>query len=115
MRRGYSRESARLAANLDCPQFFTTMPERSSNRLISSDQRNAGTLQVSRWHFRGPINRNRLFVVVTRQDSPWSTVTDQAESYGLVIVLDDRHHAEVNLYGEVRAMLQARVRARLQV
>ena len=91
------------------------MPERSSNRLISSDQRNAGTLQVSRWHFRGPINRNRLFVVVTRQDSPWSTVTDQAESYGLVIVLDDRHHAEVNLYGEVRAMLQARVRARLQV
>lgn len=91
------------------------MPERAANRWISSDQRNGGTLQVSRWHFRGPIDRNHLFVVVTRQDSPWSTVTDQPENYALAIVLDDRHRADVNLYAEVRATLQARARARVQL
>jgi hypothetical protein len=56
-----------------------------------------------------------LFIVVTRQDSPWSTGADQPESYSLAVVLDDRHQGEVNLYAEVRAILQARVRARLQV
>jgi hypothetical protein len=91
------------------------MPERPANRWISSEQRNGGTLQVSRWHFRGPIDRNRLFVVVTRQDSPWSTLVDQAEDYALVVVLDDRYHVEVNLYAEVRAVLQARARARVQL
>jgi hypothetical protein len=91
------------------------MPERSANRWLSSEQRNGGTLQVSRWTFRGSIQERRLFVVVTRQDSSWSTVTDQPERYALAVVLDDRHHAEIDLYADVRAILQARVRARLQV
>ncbi|MEQ1909371.1 MAG: S8 family peptidase [Vicinamibacterales bacterium] len=91
------------------------MPERVSNRWISSEQRNSGTLQVSRWDFKGRIKASRLFVVVTRQDLPWCTVADQPESYALAIVLDDRQHAEVNLYNEVRAMLQGRARVRLQI
>ena len=91
------------------------MPERASNRWISSEQRNSGTLQVSRWHFKGRINKSRLFVVVTRQDLQWSTVADQPEGYALAIVLDDRQHTEVNLYDEVRAMLQGRARVRLQI
>jgi hypothetical protein len=91
------------------------MPERSSNRWLSGDQRNGGTLQVSRWTFRGAVQQRRLFVVVTRQDAPWSTVSDQPESYGLAVVLDDRENATINLYAEIRALLQARARARLQV
>lgn len=91
------------------------MPERSSNRWVSGDQRNGGTLQVSRWVFRGSTQQRRLFVVVTRQDSAWSTVTDQLESYALAVVLDDRENATINLYAEIRTLLQARARARLQV
>ena len=70
---------------------------------------------MSRWTFGGRIARSRLFVVVTRQDVPWSEVIDQAESYALAIVLEDRQRIDVNLYAEVRAMLQARARARLRV
>lgn len=91
------------------------MPERSSNRWLSGEQRNGGTLQVSRWTFRAGVQQRRLFVVVTRQDSPWSTVIDQPESYGLAVALDDRENATINLYAEVRALLQARARARLQI
>jgi hypothetical protein len=91
------------------------MPERSSNRWLSGDQRNGGTLQVSRWSFRGAVQQRRLFVVVTRQDSTWSTVNDQPESYGLAVVLDDQENATINLYAEIRALLQARARARVQI
>lgn len=91
------------------------MPERSSNRWLSGDQRNGGTLQVSRWAFRGGVQQRRLFVVVTRQDSSWSTVNDQPENYGLAVVLDDQENATINLYAEVRTLLQARARARLQI
>ena len=90
------------------------MPERGSNRWISSDKRNCGTLQVSQWRFKGRIERNRLFIVVTRQDLPWSPVPDQAESYAVSVVLNDRERAEANLHAEVRAVLQARARVRLQ-
>lgn len=90
------------------------MPERGSKRWISSDKRNRGTLQVSRWTFGGPITRQRLFVVVSRQDAPWSSATDQPEDYALVVALDDRERDEANLYVEVRAALQARIRARVR-
>lgn len=90
------------------------MPERGSNRWISSDKRDCGTLQVSRWSFGGPIAQRRLFVVVARQDASWSPVSDQPEDYALVVVLDDREREEANLYAEIRAVLQARARVRLQ-
>lgn len=91
------------------------IPERSTNRWISSDKRNPGTLQASRWLFKGTIAKRRLFVVVTRQDALWSTVADQPESYALTVVLDDRERAGVRLHAEVRAVLQARARARIRV
>ena len=91
------------------------MKERVRNRWISSEKRNSGTLQVSRWQFKGRVNSGRLFIVVTRQDAPWSSVSDQPESYALSVVLDDRERADASLYAEVRAVLQARTRARVQV
>ena len=91
------------------------MGERQSSRWISSEQRNGGTLQVSQWRFARRLKRNGIFVVVTRQDAPWSPVSDRPESYALSVVLDDRESAEANLYAEVRAVLQARARVRIQV
>ena len=91
------------------------MGERQSNRWINSEQRNGGTLQVSQWRFARRLKRSGIFVVVTRQDAPWSPVSDRPESYALSVVLDDRESVEANLYAEVRAVLQARARVRIQV
>ena len=88
------------------------MPERGSNRWISSTKRDQGTLQVSRWTFGGSIKQRRLFVVVTRRDASWSMVTDEPEAYALAVTLDDRERVEADLYAEVRASLQARIKAR---
>ena len=91
------------------------MGERGANRWIASDKRNGGTLQVSEWRFGQNLQRNNLYVVVTRQDAQWSPVADRPESYALSVVLDDRECAEAGLYAEVRAVLRARARVRIQV
>lgn len=91
------------------------MPERSTNRWISNNDRRSGTLQVSRWSFGAkPRNDDRVFVVVTRQDAPWSLVQGQVEPYALTIVLDDQENNEANLYAQVQAQLQARAQARVR-
>ena len=91
------------------------LAERNVNRWISTDKRNNGTLQVSEWKFRRQLQRNNLFVVVSRQDLPWSSVSDRPESYAISVVLNDREQVTAELYAEVRAVLQARARVRVQV
>ncbi len=94
------------------------MGEIALNRWLSNQDRKAGTLQVSRWGFKTPPrNGEKLFAVVTRQDTPWGTVGDGEESYALVAVLADRENAQANLYAEVRVQLEARaqIRARARV
>ncbi len=89
------------------------MGERSTNRWISNNARKSGTLQVSRWDFRGRLaDGQRIFVVITRQDSPWSTVKETPEPYALAVVLDDHKNNQAQLYAQVRARLQERARAR---
>lgn len=90
------------------------MGELAQNRWLSNNDRKAGTLQVSRWGFKLPPRNKekKLFVVVTRQDTPWGTVADGEEPYALVAVLTDRENAALNLYAEVRAKLELRVQAR---
>ncbi len=89
------------------------MGERSTNRWISNNARKNGTLQVSRWDFRGRLAEDQnVFVVVTRQDSPWSTVRETPEPYALAVVLDDDENAQAQLYARIRARLQERARAR---
>lgn len=92
------------------------MPERSRNRWLSSEARQGGTLQVSRWKFQ-QRPRGQLFVVVTRQDTPWSTVGDAPEPYALCVSIADRSNAESRLYAQVQAQLRARAeqRARARV
>lgn len=92
------------------------MPERNTNRWLSGDARQAGTLQVSRWTFR-QRPQGQLFIVVTRQDAPWSTVNDDPEPYALCVSIADRENVHSRLYTEVQALLRARVeqRARARV
>lgn len=89
------------------------MGEISTNRWIANDKRKPGTLQVSRWGFKlPPRNGEKIFAVVTRQDTPWGNVADGQEPYALVAVLSDRENAQINLYAQVRAQLEARVQVR---
>ncbi len=89
------------------------MGERSRNRWIANNARKNGTLQVSRWDFRGRLaDGQRIFVVITRQDYPWSTAKETPEPYALAVVLDDRENNQAQLYAQVRARLQERARVR---
>ena len=47
------------------------MPERGTNRWLSGEARQTGTLQVSRWKFQ-QRPRAGVYAVVTRQDANWS-------------------------------------------
>ncbi len=94
------------------------MGEIVNNRWLSNKDRKAGTLQVSRWEFKmPPRNDEKIFAVVTRQDTAWGTAADDEEPYSVVAVLADRENAQANLYAEIRAELEARaqVRARVRV
>lgn len=88
------------------------MGEITTNRWLSNKDRKAGTLQISRWGFKVPRSGEKIFAVVTRQDTPWGTAVDGEEPYSLVAVLADRENAQANLYAEVRAQLDARAQAR---
>ncbi len=91
------------------------MGEHSNGRWLSNETRKNGTLQVSRWEFRQvPVRGDKVFVVVTRQDSAWSHDEHRAEAepYALAVVLADREQASAQLYAQVQAKLQARVQAR---
>ena len=89
------------------------MGEIDRNRWLSNLDRKPGTLQVSRWGFKmPPRDGEKLFAVVTRQDTPWGTVADGEEPYSLVAVLADRENVEANLYAQIHAQLQAREQAR---
>lgn len=89
------------------------MGERANGRSLPNDTRKSGTLQVSRWRFKQALaNGQKVFVVVTRQDSPWSDGRDGDEPYAVAVVLADREQANAQLYAQVRAALQARAQAR---
>jgi hypothetical protein len=77
---------------------------------ISETVRKAGTLQASSWSFTlAPKAASlRLFVVITRQDSNWSTQQNTLEPYALSIVISDRENETINLYERISAMVQAR-------
>lgn len=90
------------------------MGERATARWISGDARNCGTLQVSRWSFRQRL-QGSLYVVVTRQDAPWSTVANEPEPYGLCVAITDLQNAESRLYAQIQAILRARVEQRARV
>jgi len=89
------------------------LPEITTNRSITNDDRKAGTLQVSRWVFKLPPRQSgKLFAVVTRQDAVWGNVADGEEPYALVMVIADRENEQVNLYAQIRSQLEARARVR---
>lgn len=92
------------------------MREHTNARWLSGEARQAGTLQVSRWTFK-QRPKGQLFIVVTRQDAPWSTVNEDPEPYALCVSIADRANVQSHLYAQIHALIRARVeqRARARV
>jgi hypothetical protein len=92
------------------------MGERGKNRWLSNMDRKDGTLQVSRWTFKQALaKQQKVFVVVTRQDSAWAMDDGALESYALVLVLTDRENFSALLYAQVNAELQLRAQTRSRI
>ncbi len=87
--------------------------ERTTNRWLSGEVRQAGTLQISRWQFRQRPH-GHVFLVITRQDAAWSIVGDEPEPYALCVSIADRSNAQSQLYTQVQALLRARVEQRVR-
>ena len=80
--------------------------------------RGKGTAQAATWRFsqfnkNSILRKNRLFIVVTRNDHSWGEYQSAAEEpYSLVICLRDRENQQARLYTVLRNRLQTRARMR---
>jgi len=98
---------------------YERIPELS-NASIKSTVRSKGTVQSATWHFRqinarSKLLKQRLFVVVTRNDKPWGEgLTGVEEPYALTVCFRDRENQNARLFTQLRNRLQERVRARAQ-
>ncbi|MDP8831524.1 S8 family peptidase, partial [Serratia marcescens] len=94
----------------------TRNDDSTSNRDITAQQRDHGTVQSSSWTFKQRSPDEKWFVVVTRNDREWGTPLNSAlESYALVITATDRENAEANLYSEIQVRIREQERARARV
>jgi subtilisin family serine protease len=92
------------------------LAERATNRWLSHKDRKEGSLQVSRWTFKRALSgQQKIFVVVTRQDSRGAVADGKLEPYALTIVLTDRENANVQLYAQVKEEIQMKARSRVRV
>lgn len=82
---------------------------------VGPQTREKGTVQTSTWQYkqftdRSILRRERLFVVVTRNDYPWGEAdSDLEEAYSLVVCLRDRENEDARLYTDIRNLLRARI------
>lgn len=87
---------------------------KSTNRDISSQLRNRGTVQSSRWTLRRCKPGEKWFVVVVRQDRDWNPSAAEKEPYALVVTVTDRDNEEAQLYTQIQQRLAEQAVAREQ-
>ncbi|MBF0630711.1 MAG: S8 family peptidase [Magnetococcales bacterium] len=99
---------------------YENIPELKT-ATVGQQARSKGTVQADTWRFnqfnkKSRLKKDRLFVVVTRNDFPWGEpLCATEEDYALVVCLRDRENEEARLYTQVRNQLQARMRGRAKV
>lgn len=98
----------------ECP----SISELKLKQNINATSRSKGTVQACTWKLsRMTDNRhaNRPYVVVTRTDNVWGRdVSAEREAYALVVCLSDKEGQDVRLYTQAQAILESRVRQRVQ-
>lgn len=87
---------------------------KSTNRDISSQLRNRGTVQSSRWTLRRCKPGEKWFVVVVRQDRDWNPSAAEKEPYALVVTVTDRDNEEAQLYTQIQERIAQQATAREQ-
>ena len=103
--------------NHDTQQETESMKEYDRGRTITADTRNKGTVQSSVWQFKQGNPVQKWFVVVTRQDKDWGSLSpclDQ-ESYALVVTVADQENQQAQLYNEIQLRIQAQERVRARI
>ncbi len=90
--------------------------DATSNREITAQQRDKGTVQSSIWTFRQRHPNEKWFVVVTRQDRDWGTVLSaEQEPYALVVTVTDCDNEKAKLYTQIQQRIREQERARTRV
>lgn len=89
------------------------LKESSSLASVTATTRSKGTLQCATWTYKASGTR-RLFAVVTRQDEPWNSRSEDGEPYALAVTFRDLENPESNLYLQVRQRVQQREQARIR-
>lgn len=99
----------------ECP----SIPELKLSQNINATSRSKGTVQACTWRMQrvtGNRQSNRLYVLVTRTDNVWGKdIAADKEPYALVVSLSDKEGQNVRLYTQARAIVQSRIRQRVQV
>lgn len=99
---------------------YENIPELKG-ATIGKQARSKGTVQADFWRFRqfnakSKLRKQKLFVVVTRNDFPWGeSLCDTEEKYSLVVSLRDQENEEARLYSRVKMQLEARLPLRVKV
>jgi hypothetical protein len=98
---------------------YDPIPEHTG-ASISQSLRSKGTVQTATWAFKqvnasSKLRKQKLFVVVTRNDYPWGeALTSTAENYALAVCIRDRSNTEARLYTQIQNQLQMRQRTRVK-
>lgn len=87
---------------------------KSSNRDISAQLRNRGTVQSSRWTLRQCKPGEKWFLVVVRQDRDWNPSAAEKEPYSLVVTVADRDNEHAQLYTQIQERIAQQAVAREQ-
>lgn len=87
---------------------------KHSNRDISAQLRNHGTVQSSRWTFKQLRPGEKWFVVVVRQDRDWNPSAAEKESYSLVVTVADRDNEHADLYVQIQERIEQQAEVREQ-
>jgi hypothetical protein len=111
-------------------EYVTTMFNRATQQgdyekipelktcLIGKQARSKGTNQADFWRFsqfnaNSKLHTQKLFVVVTRNDFPWGeSLCNFEENYSLLVSMRDRENENAQLYTQIKAQLETRLRLR---
>lgn len=96
---------------------YEKIPEFKTG-LIGKQARSKGTNQADFWQFLqfnadSKLRNQKLFVVVTRNDYPWGeSLCSYEEHYSLLVSMRDWENKNAQLYTQIKAQLEARLRLR---
>lgn len=94
----------------------TRSDDAQTNRVVSAQQRERGTVQSSVWTFRQRNPDEKWFIVVTRQDRDWGEAfSSEQEPYALVVTATDRDNEHAQLYTQIQAQIREQERARARI